>query len=91
MLFSSLEVRRPKEEEGAPKNRRNGRHQENIETKTEVFMLSSMFPFPLLLEILFLPLPGLHTQTSSSKPTQVHFYCVHWNNFSGPRKRKEHL
>lgn len=29
--FSSLEFRRPKEEEGTSKNRRNGRHQENID------------------------------------------------------------
>jgi len=46
ILFSSLEFCRPKVEEGAPKNCRNRRHQENIEIKTDSYHAFLHVPVP---------------------------------------------
>ena len=61
ILFSSLEFRRPKVEEGAPKNCRNGRHQENIEIKTNNYHAFLHVPVPTALR---------DSLSSSSWPTR---------------------
>jgi hypothetical protein len=62
------------EEEGEPKNDRNGRHWESkiqhSPPVVEVYMLSSMFPFPLLLDYLFLPLPGPPSRSRTRKVSE---------------------
>ena len=72
-----------KEEEGALESNRNGRHWERPKYQAKFnlhcwrriqrhFWLSSMFPFPLLLDPLILPLPCLQpTQCIPSKYTVV--------------------
>ena len=79
ILFSSLEFCRPKVEEGAPKNCRNGRHQENIEIKTDSYHAFLHVPVPTGLRYSFFLFLAYTLKTSSSKPTQVHFIL-----FTGP-------
>ena len=63
---------KPEEKEGVLKNERNGRHRETP-NQASTFVarggnrqarLSSMFPFPLFLSPLCLPIPGLLSSTT---------------------------
>ena len=81
------------EEEGEPKNDRNGRHWESkiqhSPPVVEVYMLSSMFLFPLLLDYLFLPLPGPPSRSRARKVSKWNG-CMHCNeaHIYNPREQK---